>query len=124
MMWDGALCSMRETWRSEPYHAPIETRNRFQALAAQYDEQETTTDESDEGSAENDEDSSGNTGARKRWADLRTLREVVPQGVKNLGEQAWEEIEMMVDSGATETVVSENTLKNIETTQETRTRGE
>ena len=41
---------------------------------------------------------------------------IVPEGVHALEEtQEWEEIEMAVDSGATETVVSEDMIKAVET---------
>ena len=41
--------------------------------------------------------------------------EVVPEGINKCDEQEWEEIEMAVDSGATETVVGENMLTSIDT---------
>ena len=47
---------------------------------------------------------------------INTLVEIVPEGVHALEEtHGWEEIEMVVDSGATETVVSEEMIKSIET---------
>ena len=61
---------------------------------------------------------------KKRWSNkaknecksINTLVEIVPEGVNALEEtQEWEEIEMAVDSGATETVVSEDMVKAIET---------
>ena len=54
-----------------------------------------------------------------RWRGARQtisiLREVVPDGIHAVEELDWEELEMAVDSGATETVVNEDMLKNIET---------
>ena len=41
--------------------------------------------------------------------------DVVPEGINKCDEQEWEEIEMAVDSGATETVVGENMLTSIDT---------
>ena len=58
---------------------------------------------------------------RRRWGGivsrphrLSTLVEVTKEGVGSMGEQEWEEIEMAVDSGATETVINEDMLKSIE----------
>ena len=51
----------------------------------------------------------------RRWQKLSSLVEVVPEGINKCDEQEWEEIEMAVNSGATETVVGENMLKNIDT---------
>ena len=45
---------------------------------------------------------------RRRWQTLGSLIEVLPEGVNNVSEQEWEEIEMAVDSGATETMVGED----------------
>ena len=52
---------------------------------------------------------------RRRWQTLGSLIEVLPEGVKSVSEQEWEEIEMAVDSGATETVVGEDMLTSIDT---------
>ena len=53
---------------------------------------------------------------RRRWGErLGAFREIVPSGVNSVEEQEWEEIEMAVDSGATETVVGEDMLESIET---------
>ena len=43
--------------------------------------------------------------------------EVVPECVSAVEEQEWEEIELAVDSGATETVIGEDMLKNIDLKQ-------
>ena len=56
-------------------------------------------------------------GRDERQHDLRLFREISRPGVKALGEHEWEEIDMAVDSGATETVVGENMLTNIETVE-------
>ena len=48
--------------------------------------------------------------------NIKTLVEIVPEGVNALEEtQEWEEIEMAVDSGATETVIAEDMVKSVET---------
>ena len=47
---------------------------------------------------------------------MSSLIEGAPEGIDIGVEQAWEEIEMVVDSGATDTVVGENMLQCIETT--------
>ena len=36
-----------------------------------------------------------------------------PQGVNAVGDEAWVEIEVAIDSGATETVMSERTLAGV-----------
>ena len=46
---------------------------------------------------------------------LSTLREVLPEGIHSVEETEWEEIEMAVDSGATETVIGDTMLTSIET---------
>ena len=50
----------------------------------------------------------------RRWPKLKSLVEVVPEHVNTVEEQEWEEIELTVDSGATETVVGDGMLRNIE----------
>jgi len=58
----------------------------------------------------------GQRNKTERRAQVNTLVEIVPEGVRALEEtQEWEEIEMAVDSGATETVVSEDMITAIET---------
>ena len=54
---------------------------------------------------------------KRRWGNLRTLREVVPPGVNSVEDQEWEELEMAVDSGASETVLGEDMLRSVETTE-------
>jgi len=44
-----------------------------------------------------------------------SLQTIMPEGVNSISPQEWEEIDMAVDSGATETVVSEEMIKNVET---------
>ena len=51
---------------------------------------------------------------RRRWQTLGSLVEVLPEGVNNVSEQEWGEIEMAVDSGATETGVGEEMLTSID----------
>ena len=54
----------------------------------------------------------------RRWrGTLGSLIEVVPECVSAVEEQEWEEIELAVDSGATETVIGEDMLKNIDLKQ-------
>ena len=48
---------------------------------------------------------------------LNLFREVAQHSVNNFEEQEWQEIELAVDSGATETVVGDGMLTNIETTE-------
>ena len=56
-----------------------------------------------------------NEEAKQQQERLHTLVKIVPEGVNGLKEtQEWEEIEMAVDSGATETVVSEEMVKAME----------
>ena len=67
------------------------------------------------------DNSVGHQTANRRWGrsagethQLGTLVEVSREGVRSVGEQEWEEIEMAVDSRATETVIGEDMLRNIE----------
>ena len=55
--------------------------------------------------------------AKAMKQNLNLFREVERPGIRNLDEQVWEEIELAVDSGATETVVNEDMLTNVETTE-------
>ena len=57
-------------------------------------------------------------GICRRWHRLNSLIEVVPEGISKCDEQEWEESEMVVDSGATETVVAENMLTSIDTKED------
>ena len=43
--------------------------------------------------------------------------EVAPEGVNSVETSEWEEIDMAIDSGATETVVGENMLTSIDTVE-------
>ena len=53
---------------------------------------------------------------KTRRNSISTLIEILPAGVNTMEElQEWEEIEMAVDSGATETVVGEDMIKGVET---------
>ena len=54
---------------------------------------------------------------KKTNEELRSLVTIMPEGVNSVGEaNEWEEIDMAVDSAATETVVNEDMLTSIETT--------
>jgi hypothetical protein len=54
----------------------------------------------------------------KEKQELQSLQAVYPQGVNSVAENGeWEEIELAVDSGATETVVGEEMLHSIKTTE-------
>ena len=46
--------------------------------------------------------------------NISILETVEPEGINSLDGPEWEEIELAVDSGATETVIGEDALKNIE----------
>ena len=50
-----------------------------------------------------------------RTLQIKSLVTVMPEGVNAIGQTEWEEIDMAVDSGATETVVSEDMITNVET---------
>ena len=56
---------------------------------------------------------------RSTGQGLHLFREIVPEGVNSMeaDPEEWQEVEMAVDSGATETVVSPDMLTNIETTE-------
>jgi hypothetical protein len=50
--------------------------------------------------------------------NLRSLQTIYPQGVNSVSSSSeWEEIELAVDSGATETVVGEDMLTSVETVE-------
>ena len=56
--------------------------------------------------------------AKPSKQELQSLQAVYPQGVNSVAENGeWEEIELAVDSGATETVVGEEMLHSIKTTE-------
>ena len=60
----------------------------------------------------------GRRKVKKTWKSINTLKEVTLAGVNTMEElQEWEEVEMAVDSGATETVVGEEMIKGVETKQ-------
>jgi hypothetical protein len=46
---------------------------------------------------------------------LRPLATILPEGINSLGEDEWEVIEFAVDSGATETVISDEMVGSVET---------
>ena len=97
----------------------VETRNRYQVLQEddREDKEETMYELGGSGTAQEAEDTSRGEGQRKRrWGGrLGVLREIVPDSVNSMEEQEWEEINMAVDSGATETVVGEDMLTSVET---------
>ena len=67
------------------------------------------------GKSANGEQNNGVGKAMKQ--NLNLFREIERPGIRNLDEQVWEEIELAVDSGATETVVNEDMLTSVETTE-------
>ena len=46
---------------------------------------------------------------------MRALVEIGPEGMNRVEEQEWEEVDLAVDSGTTETVVGESMLPGVET---------
>ena len=52
-------------------------------------------------------------GGDKMENNLNILETVEPEGINTLGDLEWEEIELAVDSGATETVIGEEALKSV-----------
>ena len=46
---------------------------------------------------------------------MQALVEIAPEGMNSVEEQEWDEVEMAVDSGATEMVVGESMLPGVET---------
>ena len=61
-----------------------------------------------------------NRGAKKekKLEDLRSLQTVLPGGVYSVDDHdEWEELDMAVDSGATETVVNDEMLPNVDTVE-------
>ena len=65
-----------------------------------------------------EQDESKQGAAVKQAKGINTLIEISLAGVNAMEEfQEWEEVEMAVDSGATETVVGEDMIKGIETKQ-------
>ena len=47
-------------------------------------------------------------------AGLGALITIMPNEINAIGEDGWEEVELMVDSGASETVVGEEMLQSVE----------
>ena len=115
------LSAICETRRAVSIH------NRFQALEAEEElviaTQAAETHAAFQEEVYNDvEDRSTNVKSAKaekvrRGGALRLLREVVPAGMNSLEDHEWEELEMAVDSGASETVLGEDMLRNIDTTE-------
>lgn len=93
-----------------PRSRALTISNRFEVLGDVEEEQEPK---------QPSENSWTQVGRRGRWrksrGTLRSLVERAPEGVNSVDDQEWEELEMAVDSGATETVIGEHMLANIET---------
>ena len=97
------------------------SRNTFRALEVE-DEDETHDDTVSRCEPTSNEHTPREV--KHRWnkkklrsqSNINTLIEIVPPGVNAMEEhQEWEEIEMAVDSGATETVVGEDMIRGVET---------
>ena len=108
----------------------VTTRNRFQALSDSSDEQEERSgkgrsqrkikdETSDRGGQPGVVSNTRQRGSREREAPkLGSFIEIVPEQIKSVDqEEEWQEIELAVDSGATETVVGTTMLTNIATTE-------
>ena len=89
----------------------IEVKNRYQLLERDDEEEERAEEPLQKTPA------AAMKPRRRRWGTINVLREIVPEGINNLGDQEWEELEMTVDSGATETVINDDMLQNIDTKQ-------
>ena len=50
----------------------------------------------------------------ERTGQINMFRAIVPEGLNAIGDDEWEELEMAMDSGATESVVGENMLTSVE----------
>jgi len=77
----------------------IVTNNMYEALSEEVNEREITK-------------------TKEKREHVRALITVMPEGVNSIGEEdEWEEIDMAIDSGATETVVGERMLTSIDTVE-------
>ena len=116
----------------------IAVRNRFAPLAAIEEEREETEapgaawvqvgSRSRKAGVEMSMDTRGHVPCdrpqkptRRRWGSssleqqqLGTLVEVTREGVRSVEEQEWEEVDLAVDSGATETVINEDMLQSVD----------
>ena len=120
-----SLVQSKSYTKSAPHRGGVEIRNRFGPLAAT-EEQEEEPEQSmarriPDSPARDDEQQGCARTARRRWGStncrlhqLGTLVEVMREGVRSVEEQEWEELDMAVDSGATETVIGEDMLRNID----------
>ena len=106
--------------RTNVWHT-FETKNPFKALEVEDEVEESPNSLKQHGRTCTDEKvlvvkhrwNKSNTSGKK---SINTLIEIVPAGVNAMEEiPEWEELEMAVDSGATETVVGEDMIKGIET---------
>ena len=98
----------------------VKINNRFQVLTPVEEEdndheQHRGSEKSEPLSQEAEENVPQNKRTRRWGGKLGALVEIVPEGMNSVEEQEWEEMEMAVDSGATETVVGENMLPGVET---------
>ena len=106
--------------RADMWHK-FESRNTFKVLEVEDDDEacddivsrcETTTKEQTPSVVKH----RWNKNRSHSRKSINTLVEIIPPGVNAMEElQEWEEIEMAVDSGATETVVGEDMIKGVET---------
>ena len=129
--------------KTAPAKPALTTRNRYQVLGALQEEEEEPQEVKDNIGRDGpgvthglrqgvacDKLQRGSGGPRTkvgraqeelpkgRWRGptqvLGSLVEVVPEGVNSVGESEWEEIEMAVDSGATETVIGKDMLGQVQ----------
>ena len=113
----GINCMMLSAIKEVKPQIPV--TNRFEALAQEEtEEQYKSYADIVKGSAKKTETGTTTTAnIKRRWGSLKILREIVPPGMNSLEDQEWEELEMAVDSGATDTVLGEEMLKSVETTE-------
>ena len=137
----GASSQIRTLSALRALKAPICTRNRFEVLGSLEEEPEESHDakrgvvnpvvqvevqarktyveavlQRRKGDTASCSRNMATTGGRWRTGGIATLREVIPPGMNSMEETGWEEIDMVVDSGATDTVVGEDMLQSIKTT--------
>ena len=79
-------------------------------------EADQTYDKSDATTAETSlaGGASGATGKAGNKCSLNALLTIAPEIINSIGEDGWEEIELAVDSGASETVISEDMVSSAE----------
>ena len=95
-----------------------ETRNRYEVLS---DIEESTSEEEGSPPAATQETTQPWTTVTRRGRPkkekLGSFIEVTRESISSVEEDLWQEIEMVVDSGATETVVGTDMLTHITTTE-------